>query len=327
MEMVKGKISVIIPVYNGRAWLEECVESILAQSFENFEVLILDDSSEDGTAEIASKLAEKDGRVRLICRERRGVSSARNQGIEETDGEYVTFVDADDKIAPHMLEVLHRCLEKEESDMALCAYIKWNGTKSEDCRDCRESCVKTADPKTYLSEHLLGGNSRCWGILYRRQAIGKVRFREDLSIGEDMMFLMDLLKGIRRVSVTDYRGYYYRINEKGAMLKPFTPSYMDEIKSWRLAEQMVSRDYPDLSPKVNSILAVSAMLAAGKLSVLGAKERKEFGQCTKECRETVKEALSVGGARALLPEGYRLKTALFVFWPGLYLDLYHKWKS
>ena len=98
-----GKISVIIPVYNGVSWLETCVRSVLAQTWTDLEVLILDDSSTDGTGQLAKKLAEEDGRIRLIVRTKRGVSSARNQGIEECEGEYVTFVDADDRIDRKML--------------------------------------------------------------------------------------------------------------------------------------------------------------------------------------------------------------------------------
>lgn len=327
MEMEKGKISVIIPVYNGRPWLEECVESVLVQTFQNFEVLILDDSSTDGTAKLAETLAERDARVRLIRREKQGVSSARNQGIDETDGEYVTFVDADDKIDRRMLEVLLNCLEKEKSDIALCDYIKWSGKNTENSGDDREYCVKTVNKKTYLSDYLLMGNTRCWSVLYRRSAIGKIRFRERLTIGEDMMFLVDMLSNVARVSVTDYKGYFYRINESGAMLRPFTPSYMDEIRSWRFAEHIISWDYPDQKPKVNSILAVSAMLVAGKLAALSKEERSRCRRYVEDCRRTVKEALKVRGAYALLPAGYGIKTALFAAWPDLYLDLYHRWKS
>lgn len=86
-----------------------------------------------------------------------------------------------------------------------------------------------------------------------------------MSIGEDMMFLMDLLMQISSVSITEYRGYFYRINEQGAMLKPFKPSYMDEIKSWELACRLVEKEFPSQKGRVYSILAVSAMLAAGKL--------------------------------------------------------------
>ena len=88
------------------------------------------------------------------------------------------------------------------------------------------------------------------------------------------MFLMDLLMQISSVSITEYRGYFYRINEQGAMLKPFKPSYMDEIKSWELACRLVEKEFPSQKGRVYSILAVSAMLAAGKIARLPGAERK-----------------------------------------------------
>ena len=89
--MEQGKISVVVPVYNGAKWIEECVKSVQAQTWTNWEMLILDDRSSDGTDRIAQKMAEEDSRIRFVERRKKGVSSARNQGIEETDGEFLTL--------------------------------------------------------------------------------------------------------------------------------------------------------------------------------------------------------------------------------------------
>lgn len=341
MAMKRGTISVIIPVYNGISWLECCVRSVLAQTWTDLEVLILDDSSTDGTGQLARQLAEEDGRIRVISREKRGVSSARNQGIEESRGEYVTFVDADDRIDRKMLEVLHEVLKKAGCDLALCGYRAWDGKEGgktgkdriagiagieEKSPEIRNYSEKTALPDEYLSDYLLRGSARCWSVLYRREAIGGVRFREDLTIGEDMLFLMELLPNIRRVGITDYPGYDYRINPAGAMLRPFSPSYMDEIKSWRRAREIVAKRAPSRLPRADAILAVSAMLAAGKLACLPAGERRRYADCAAECRSAVKAALKTPGARRELPPGYGVKTALFLACPQGYLNLYHLWK-
>ena len=256
--MEQGKISVVVPVYNGAKWIEECVKSVQAQTWTNWELLILDDRSSDGTDRIAQKMAEEDSRIRFVERRKKGVSSARNQGIEETDGEFLTFVDADDKLDARMFEVLADCLEKENSEMAVCDYYRWDGTENVLCdrsgRKIEESyTVKaealpgrfTVDRDAYVGQYLLHGNTRCWSVLYRRSAVANVRFREDLTIGEDMMFLVDLMSGLKRITLTDYRGYFYRINENGAMLRPFTLSYMDEIKGWKLACEKISAGWPE----------------------------------------------------------------------------------
>ncbi|MDO4293861.1 MAG: glycosyltransferase family 2 protein [Eubacteriales bacterium] len=352
--MEQEKISVILPVYNGAAWIGECIRSIQAQTWKNWELLVLDDSSRDGTGELVQRFAGTDGRIRLVNRKKKGVSSARNQGIAETDGAYFTFVDADDKLAPRMFEVLAACLETEKSDLAVCDYYRWDGTETgvflrsgekipadrdnsvdrdnpadRDNSAARENparAAKTVDAAAYLADYLLRGNTRCWSALYRRRTAGSVRFREELSIGEDMMFLMDLLPALSRVTITDYRGYYYRVNLSGAMLRPFTPSYMDEVKSWRLACRRVESLYPAQRARVYSILAVSAMLAAGKLARLSGKERAGYRAQIAACKEAVREALAVPGAKRELPPGYRFKTGLYRTSPALYLALYHFWK-
>ena len=96
--MTKNKVSVIIPVYNGVAWIRECIDSVLASTFQNFEIIVLDDHSADGTTEAVERLAKEDERIMLILRDSKGVSGARNEGIAQSDGEYITFLDADDKL-------------------------------------------------------------------------------------------------------------------------------------------------------------------------------------------------------------------------------------
>ncbi len=334
--MVKNKVSVIIPVYNGVKWIRECIESVLVQTHQEFEILVMDDHSTDGTTEVVRRMETEDVRIRLVLRESRGVSGARNEGLAKSDGEYVTFLDADDKLDKYMLETMIRYLQKENSDMVSCGYYLWDAdvkaAQEAESLNTIQSAegihrVKTVDREHYVSDYLLRQHTHCWGVLYQRTVIADVGFREELTIGEDMMFLVDLLPGLNRVSVTDYKGYYYRMNESGATLRPFVPAYMDEIKSWKLAYDIIGRDYPQCRPQAAGILAVSAILAAGKISRLYLKDMKKYQNYVKECHKTVKEALQVKEAKKNLPAGYGIKTALFMCCPWGYLILYHLWKS
>ena len=106
----QGRISIIMPVYNGVSWIGECIESIRQQTDTNWELLVLDDHSTDGTTELVLKLAEEDSRILPILRQKNGVSAARNEGLEKAQGEFVTFVDADDKLDTQMLSVLRAML-------------------------------------------------------------------------------------------------------------------------------------------------------------------------------------------------------------------------
>lgn len=332
-KMTEGKVSVIIPVYNGAAWISECLESVLSQTWGDFEILVLDDHSTDGTTQIIQDMSRKDQRIQLILRNGKGVSAARNQGIEQSDGEYITFLDADDKLDNRMLERLMQYLKEESSDMASCGYHRWTlDFKAEQEPDHagkeeEKYIVRTVNNESYVSDYLLHQYTHCWGILYRRSVIGETRFREDLTIGEDMMFLVDLLPKLTKVSITDYKGYYYRINEAGVTLRPFVPAYMDEIKSWHLAADVIRKDYPECLPQIESILAVSGILVAGKIALLPGNDREKYCNYVRECRKTVKEALKVPGARKNMPAGYGIKTVMFTCCPWIYLKMYHLWKS
>lgn len=356
-KMTEGKVSVIIPVYNGAAWIRECLESVLSQTWGDFEILVLDDHSTDGTTQIIQDMSRKDQRIQLILRNGKGVSAARNQGIEQSDGEYITFLDADDKLDNRMLERLMQYLKEEGSDMVSCGYHRWTLDfkanqepehreggqnvsvgqytlkRTEECADNyggkagEKYIVRTVSQKSYVADYLLHQYTHCWGILYRRSVIGETRFREDLTIGEDMMFLVDLLPKLTKVSITDYKGYYYRINEAGVTLRPFVPAYMDEIKSWYLAADVIRKDYPECLPQIESILAVSGILVAGKIALLSRKDRKKYRNYVQACQKTVKEALKVPGARENLPDGYGIKAVIFTYCPWIYLKMYHLWKG
>lgn len=325
--MTKNMVSVIIPVYNGMKWIEECLESVRAQSWNDFEIIVLDDHSTDGTIEIVQRMVKKDARIKLILRNDRGVSGARNEGIAQSDGEYITFLDADDKLAPKMLETLIGYLKAENSDIISGGYYKLAENIPVKDETEKEYEIKTVDREHYLSDYLLHQHTHCWGVIYKSIVLKNAAFREDLSIGEDVMFLMELLPKLSRVTITDYKGYYYRVNQGGATLRPFVPSYMDEIKSWKLASEIIGQAYPRCVPRVEGIKAVSAMLAAGKIAQLPGQERKQYRDYITECRVVVKEALKVQGAKENLPSGYGIKTKLFLKCPKIYLDLYHIWKK
>ena len=138
----QGRISIIMPVYNGVSWIGECIESIRQQTDTNWELLVLDDHSTDGTTELVLKLAEEDSRILPILRQKNGVSAARNEGLEKAQGEFVTFVDADDKLDTQMLSVLRTMLEQTESDLAVCDYYRWNG-KPDGVYNRSEELLKT----------------------------------------------------------------------------------------------------------------------------------------------------------------------------------------
>ena len=199
-ENEKPLISVIVPVYNGQDYLEDCIDSIEKQTYENTEIIIINDGSTDDTASVCVRLREAYDNLHVITMEDGGVSAARNAGIDAANGVFVTFVDADDRLRPKTLRVLYDCIMRTGSDVAGCGFFSW-GKEEEWEAFLREKCrigrPVEYTPSQFLREQLLRGNSRCWSKLYRRSAIGELRFPQELSIGEDMLFLVRILPFFR----------------------------------------------------------------------------------------------------------------------------------
>lgn len=325
----KLQISVIVPVHNGQSYLEGCIESIESQAGLTLEVIIVNDGSTDDTAAVCDSLTGRYDNLRVITLPDLGVSVARNRGLEQAVGEYITFVDADDRLRPGTLAGLYRILCETDSDMAGCAFAVWS--RQEEWEALAETAEKPlAEWKTteynnisYLKDALLRGNSRCWSKLYKRSLIGKTRFREGLSIGEDMLFLVELLPRVQRAVEADYQGYGYYQNPNGAMKRPFTPAYMDQIYCWEMAKELILGREPSLRPQVNAQLMVAIMLVVGKIALLSGKARKEAESYLRICREKLRECQKKQGCYAFLPPGYGLKVRLFGSMPHFYVRLYH----
>lgn len=332
-------ISVIVPVYNGQNYLSKCIESIESQTYPNLEIIIINDGSTDKTATVCSGLARQYDNIKVLTMNDEGVSSARNAGIDRAGGEYIVFVDADDRLLPEMIRLLYESLIKTGSSIAGCGFSEWR--KEEEWSSILENTSSNLFPiekanvyvaNEFLKDGILKGNSRCWSKLYSRLAIGEIRFRENLTIGEDMLFLIDLLQSVDQVVEISYKGYGYFQNPKGTMNRAFLPRYMDQITCWEIAREEIAKmnfmvtqkkQQMQLESQVTSILLMAIMLTAGKLALLKAGERKKHKSYVNICHEKVKKELQVPGAYERLSRGYKIKVRLFQRMPFFYLWLYH----
>lgn len=329
------QISVIVPVYNGEAYLEACIESIKNQTYPNLEIIIVNDGSTDGTAGICARLQDAYENVHIITMQDEGVSAARNAGIEAAKGDFLTFVDADDRLRPQMIRFLYDCIISTDSDIAGCGFLiwrseeEWKKVSEEKEKELPTVSSTTYSPDSYVRNALLQGNSRCWSKLYRKSAVGKTRFRKGISIGEDMLFLMDLLSLVEKITEIEYPGYGYFQNPHGAIRRKFMPSYMDQITCWELARNQIVQMAleKDLYVQATAVLMMGIMLTAGKLAMLSAAERHAQEKYIRICRDKLREALLVKGAYRKLSGGYKIKTMLFCYLPNLYLMLYHLHKE
>ncbi len=217
-------ISIIIPVYNSAQYISDCIASIRAQSYVDYEVLLVDDGSTDESRAICQKLCEEDNRIRLIQKRHAGVSAARNEGMREAQGKYLFFLDSDDTIHFRLLETLYQLLEKTHaviaSEKRYCmrdsAFSGYSGDEAE----------MTAADYTYLKNEqaidcrvFANTENALYGIggkMILRKAAENIEFDEKLTHGEDTLFMYQLIAKGADVLILQHAWYYYRKHEGGA---------------------------------------------------------------------------------------------------------------
>lgn len=216
-------ISVIVPVYNVDSFLNKCVDSILMQTYTNLEIILVDDGSHDNCSVICDSYAQKDSRVRVIHQKNRGISAARNSGMDIATGDYISFVDSDDYLSPFFYEYLMDAIKKNpEVGVVGCQYYR-----DEDGVIKPYTRYKVDEPTIYSYNHfcedtLLGNLSVVvWNKLYNASLLQEIRFREG-RIFEDSLFMYDFSSIVKRYKanmliIPDFL-YYYRIR-KGSIIQ------------------------------------------------------------------------------------------------------------
>lgn len=237
------KISVIIPVYNVEKYLEKCVRSILAQTFADIEVICVDNGSTDGSAAVLEKLAREDNRVRVFGVENLGPGHSRNKGLDESRGEYITFVDSDDFIAPNLCEVLYNRAQAEQLDITACEFYEYHHDSGEAVASSHRfelTCkydldAARGDSRTDFANFAFA-SPFVWGKLYRREIIEKQKIRFPLGAVEDVPFMVSCLVQARRVKrVPDYL-YYYRVGRPGSISGKTERMVLDGIANFKVLE-------------------------------------------------------------------------------------------
>ena len=204
-------ISIILPVYNAESYLRRCIDSILAQSYSDFELLLIDDGSTDGSGTICDAYAAKDSRVRVFHKENGGVSSARNLGLDNAQGEYITFCDADDYVAPDWLAAYGDAMA-EDVDLAIQGYYTIDGDNVK-VKSLQSSTGNTIDEKRQLIVSLMcqGVYGYLWVKLFRKELIAQNNLRFDVqsAFREDEQFFSKYLEKTASFACVDRVGYYY----------------------------------------------------------------------------------------------------------------------
>ncbi|MBQ6464333.1 MAG: glycosyltransferase family 2 protein [Pseudobutyrivibrio sp.] len=208
-------ISVIVPVYNVEKYLSDCINSILKQSFQNFELILVNDGSTDKSAEICDYYAKTDSRIKVFHQKNQGVAAARTFGITKSKFQYICFIDSDDSIANDYLEVLYSAAKKNNADYVCC------NAKNENAIDnsfliSEEKNIENFDEviDAFIAKQQYP--FVIWGKLFSKKIIKDVEFAP-IKYGEDTLFVMTALSKAEKGYLLPYQGYNYRDNPFGAM--------------------------------------------------------------------------------------------------------------
>lgn len=245
-------ITVIVPVYNILEYLPRCVRSITAQTYRNLEILLVDDGSTDGTADLCDRLAEEDGRIRVFHRENGGTSRARNLALEHASGEYVGFVDSDDYISPDMYEKLLWGIREFHVPAAQVA----RDERDEQDKPLSDICEPPPEPQViesgdFMRELLLhrGDCSLCTKLI-RRDLFPKEAFPPG-KLNEDFHLIVRMLPDIGKLASLTWQCYhvFYRMgsNSRKADRKEFSRVFADCVENADMVAEIVARNYPELT--------------------------------------------------------------------------------
>lgn len=290
------KVSIIIPVYNVEKYLERCIKSILVQTFKNFELILINDGSQDCSAQICKKYADIDKRIIFINQNNYGVSKARNKGIEISSGEYINFLDADDWLDKDAIEYLYNIVVKYNADISC---YKMKNYKNGEIKNYINEKEKIS---IYTSEDILRKqveeglflHSSC-NKLYNKKLIKEYEnvFDTDISYAEDALFNYQIMRKCDRLAYSNLRKYNYFINEKSTV-KNVSEKRLDILKAQKKMYYLFNEKYSKfygqniIKQYVHSSISIVSDIASER-SVM---EKKYILDKLKKCLKRDREILN-----------------------------------
>ncbi len=314
-------ITVIMPVYNVKEYLERSVESVLEQTYSNLEIILVDDGSTDGSADICDAYAQRDGRVIVIHKENQGAASARNAGLDIAKGRYIGFVDSDDWADKTMFEELYVLLKETGADISFCVNKrvyreKWDNEPSEGNVILEGRDILTSFVEPTYKPHIL---KAVWDKLYTKEIIGDIRFR--IGQHEDGDFNTKILCKAQKVAFCGKVLYYYLDERPGSVtntgiseriFKDRLPVLLEQIKDLR----SVGRE--DLASRQEVMYYAEMLSYYSKIYNSTHEMRKEYlERITKMIREN-KTEIQKTFRYTKASKGYQIQMRLFLISPGLY---------
>ena len=212
--MNNPKISIIVPVYNAERYIEQCIYSVLNQTFNDYELILIDDGSKDGSLGLCEKLREADSRIIIYSQKNKGVSTARNKGIELAQGDWISFLDSDDYFSQDYLSESYNSIVNSDIDFLIQGFTRFNenGTLENNIRVESDDIVSAKDYYQIFEIQKFTNKGNPFSKLFKTDIIknNNITFPIDLTLGEDLCFNLLYLSCSSKVKFEKKYNYYYR---------------------------------------------------------------------------------------------------------------------
>jgi glycosyltransferase involved in cell wall biosynthesis len=270
-------VSIIVPIYNAEKYLDSCIQSVLRQTYTNWELILIDDGSTDKSGRIAEEYGFADERITVFHQKNLGVSLARNQGIDEATGNYVVFLDADDELIEDCLVKTVNIAEETNADV-----VAGRSCENQELFQDRIIWTGAEALENSLKDHLFT-YSAC-AKLIRREFIGKTRFTPDIRINEDSYFVFQLLCKQNVFVLTNDVIYFYRANSESSSRTVFSEKYFDILKVSDLKYKKIEEQFPQMHDLAKNMLLKARM---NVLRILAVRTRDEYRDVEKKLLEYI----------------------------------------
>jgi len=243
-------ISVVVPVYKVESYIDRCIQSLMNQTYENLEIILVDDGSPDRCGEICDTYAQVDARIKVIHKENGGLSDARNVGIDSMQGEYVTFMDSDDNISPYYIENLYRALEETQADMSISCFetVFDNDKPTTIPHPYTEQELELCSPKECMRRILYQNADieiSAWGKLYHRELWKDIRFPKG-KLYEDIPVIPKVICNSSSIAVIRNKDYCYYQRKNSIRSNTFSLRKLDAVKHTEDLMKFMITIYPEL---------------------------------------------------------------------------------
>lgn len=243
---MKSLISVIIPVYNVERYLKKCIDSVRMQTYQNLQIVLIDDGSTDKSPEICDEYAKEDNRILVIHKKNGGLSSARNKGLQVATGDYITFLDSDDYVSSTVYEDLYGILQGRKDRIACTCFRRVDSSGEVYNRNDPHSIQETTSNVEYLRELLLhiGDVSVCTKLFPREILKGK--FFDESKLNEDFLFMVEMIPDFKEIVYTGTVGYFY-LTRQGSTSDGYGKAVEDMALNAIYVNEKVQREYIELN--------------------------------------------------------------------------------